>query len=108
MVMAVSPLVLSPDHPSLRAAYEFHEIAHLGVEAEVLLDLRERALEAQLGAREHAIGPLQGLDRLRLEALPLEADGVDTVRLRRPAADGLYERQDVLGTDRVAADEGVL
>src|SRR5437870_4393707 len=98
----------SPNEPSRRAPQELHQVLRLGHVRQLRLDPLQRLLEAQLRADQDAIGALQRLDRLLLEALPLQADRVDAVRLRGAVADRLHERQHVLRADRAAADEGVL
>ena len=96
------------DDAALRRADELDEVPHLGRgQRRILLDLDERTRRVQLRRQQVAVCAPQLADRLLREAAPHEADGVEAEDARRPVADGLAERQRVLGDDRVAADEGV-
>ena len=75
------------------------------MERRIALDLRERA--AGVRVQQIPVRPAQLGDRVLRESAAHQADGVQAVDARA-VADGLGERQRVLGDDRVAADEGVL
>src|SRR5258706_1566089 len=93
-------------NPPLAALDEGDEVIDVGIARQLGLEPLQSLRSVQLRAHESPVGELQPAHPLVVEALALEADGVQTVA-GRLLPHGLDVRQHVHGGDGVASDIGV-
>src|SRR3990172_12801201 len=93
------------DHPSFRGADELDDGADIGVLVR-RRELGDGLRYVHRGMHQNPVSGTNGVDAIARETTPLESNSVDPVELRA-IADGLGERQHILGSHRITADEGV-